>query len=241
MSLSNRYIISCSIVLFLALSGYACSGPDHPPGKNSATGSGEKSDSTVELSNERLPAAGDTSAITHTATVRTSVGNFTIALFGHDTPKTVNNFIALVQRGKYNHVLVHRVARDFVIQTGDPKTRYPKKREEWGSGGESSYGKPFEDELNPETSSYRKGYVRGTVAMANNGPNTNTSQFFICLEDIPDLPKNFTIFGKVIKGISVIDSIGSVAIEPVLDATDGIPVEPIIIRSIRISSHRNKK
>ena len=77
--------------------------------------------------------------------------------------------------------------------------------------------------------------------MANNGPNTNTSQFFICLEDIPDLPKNFTIFGKVIKGISVIDSIGSVAIEPVLDATDGIPVEPIIIRSIRISSHRNKK
>jgi cyclophilin family peptidyl-prolyl cis-trans isomerase len=238
---SSRYIISCSIVLALSLLGYACTGPEHPPGKDPSMGTSEKSDSTVELFNENAPATGDTSVITQFATIRTTVGTFTIGLFGQETPKTVNNFLTLARRGKYNHVLVHRVARDFVIQTGDPKTRSPKKREEWGSGGESSYGKPFEDELNPESPAYRRGYIRGTVAMANNGPNTNTSQFFICLEDIPDLPKSFTIFGKVTDGLSVIDSIGAVPIEPVIDATDGIPIEPIMIKSMRISSHSNKK
>lgn len=241
MKLSSRYIISCSIALALLLLGYGCTGPEHSPGKDSAIKTGEQSDSIIQSLDEYSPVAGDTSVATHFATIRTTVGSFTIGLFGRETPKTVNNFVILARRGAYNRVLVHRVARDFVIQTGDPKTRYPKKREEWGTGGESSYGKPFEDELNPDSPAYRRGYTRGTVAMANNGPNTNTSQFFICLEDIPDLPKNFTIFGKVTDGLSVVDSIGAVNIEPVLDATDGIPVEPITIKSVRISSHSNKK
>lgn len=127
------------------------------------------------------------------------------------------------------------------MQTGDPKTRSKKKRDEWGTGGESIYGKPFEDELYPETPSYKTGYIRGTVAMANSGPNTNTSQFFICLTAVPDLPKNSTIFGKVIDGMAVVDSIASVAIEPIHDDEDGMPMEPIAIISVKISTVRTKK
>lgn len=184
--------------------------------------------------------AQDSIVTTHTARIRTSKGTFTVALFGNDAPRTVQNFIGLARKGRYNNVLFHRIAKGFVIQTGDPRTRNSKKRDEWGTGGESIYGKPFDDELRPSTPSYQVGYIRGTVAMANNGPNTNTSQFFICLTDVPDLAKNFTIFGKVIEGMATVDSIGAVEIEPVLDATDGIPVEPVAIHSVKVATYRNK-
>lgn len=239
LSLFNYFVPAGCIILALILS--ACPGPDHPQGKDAAAVPDASGDSSVHLSGEQPPATNDTSVVTHVATVRTSFGSFTIELFGNETPKTVNNFINLARRGKYNRVLFHRVARNFVIQTGDPKTRYPGKRDEWGTGGESSYGKPFEDELDPGSPAYRKGYVRGAVAMANSGPGTNTSQFFICLEDIPDLPRDFTIFGRVSDGMPVVDSIGTVEIEPVLDTTDGIPVDPVVIKSVRISARRHKK
>ncbi|NOY06657.1 MAG: peptidylprolyl isomerase [Chlorobi bacterium] len=163
--------------------------------------------------------------------VETSKGVFEIELFPEDAPKTVKNFIELTKRGYYDSVLVHRVAKGFIIQAGDPTGT--------GAGGTSIYGKTFEDELNPDTPSYQRGYVRGTVAMANSGPNTNTSQFFIMLRDNA-LPHNYTIFGRVIAGMDVIDAIASVEIEPVFAPTDGRPKEDIYMTRVYLKSSSNQ-
>jgi len=88
--------------------------------------------------------------------------------------------------------------------------------------------------LNPNAPSYQAGYLRGVVAMANRGPNTNTSQFFIMLRDNPGMPKNYTIFGKVIKGMDVVEKIGQVEIEPIMGPNDGRPKVDVVIKKIRI-------
>lgn len=166
------------------------------------------------------------------ATISTRFGEIEIQLFTNDAPKTTKNFIELSKRGYYNGVLFHRVALGFVIQGGDSTGT--------GAGGISIYGGRFEDELNPATSSYQEGYVRGTVAMANSGPNTNTSQFFIMLTDLPDMPKNYTIFGKVVKGMDVADVISYQEITPVMGPNDGKPVEPIKMDSVKIERKPGK-
>jgi len=160
------------------------------------------------------------------AVVETSMGTFEILLYRADAPKTVENFVRLSQKGYYNGIIFHRVAKGFVIQTGDPTGT--------GSGGRSIWGKEFEDELNPNTPSYKEGYVKGVVAMANRGPNTNTSQFFILLNDAPRLPHNYTIFGKVVKGMDVVERIGQVPITPQLGPNDGRPLKNIVIKKITI-------
>jgi len=159
--------------------------------------------------------------------VETSKGVLEIELFPKDAPKTVKNFIELTKRGYYDSVLVHRVAKGFIIQTGDPTGT--------GAGGTSIYGKTFEDELDPETPSYQRGYVRGTVAMANSGPNTNTSQFFIMLRDNA-LPHNYTIFGRVVSGMDVVDTIAAVDIDPVFAPTDGRPKENVYLTRVYLKS-----
>ncbi len=164
--------------------------------------------------------------------VETTKGVFEIELFPEDAPKTVKNFIELTRRGYYDSVLVHRVAKGFIIQAADPTGT--------GAGGTSIYGKTFEDELNPATPSYQRGYVRGTVAMANSGPNTNTSQFFIMLRDNA-LPHNYTIFGRVIKGMDVVDTIASVDIDPVFTPTDGRPKEDIYMTRVYVKSPSNQQ
>lgn len=132
-------------------------------------------------------------------TIETDKGKIKIELYNQDAPKTTQNFTELSRRGYYNGLTFHRVEPGFVIQGGDPKGN--------GSGGESIYGATFDDELNPDAASYKEGYKKGVVAMANRGPNTNGSQFFIMLDDNPDLPKNYTIFGKVVEGQDVVDKI----------------------------------
>jgi cyclophilin family peptidyl-prolyl cis-trans isomerase len=102
-------------------------------------------------------------------------------------------------RGYYNNLTFHRVEPGFVIQGGDPNGD--------GTGGTSIYGPTFEDELNPNTPSYQEGYKEGVVAMANRGPNTNGSQFFIMLADNTTLPHSYTIFGKVATGMDVVKKI----------------------------------
>ncbi|MDL1893633.1 peptidylprolyl isomerase, partial [Sphingobacteriales bacterium CHB3] len=129
----------------------------------------------------------------------------------------------------------HRVSKNFVIQGGDDKSKDVKKKGEWGTGGKSIWGKEFEDELNPNTASYQAGYQKGVLAMANRGRNTNTSQFFIMLRDNTSLPKNYTIFGKVTKGLDVVEKIGQVEIEPQMGATDGRPKVDVVIKKIRAS------
>jgi len=168
------------------------------------------------------------------ATIETKPGNIEIELFTKDAPQTTKNFIGLSLAGYYNNVIFHRVAKGFVIQGGDPTGT--------GSGGTSIYGGEFEDELNPETKSYKEGYERGVVAMANRGPNTNTSQFFIMLSDIPQMPKNYTIFGKVIKGMNVVDKIAAAKIIPQMGPNDGKPENPVAMEKIIIEKRpRNIK
>lgn len=122
--------------------------------------------------------------------IETAKGTIEFELFGKDAPKAVSNFIFLANDGFYDGLSFHRRDEGFVIQGGDPSGD--------GTGGP---GYEFEDE------EVAKSYDKGIVAMANAGPDTNGSQFFIILEDSPDLPKQYTIFGKVTKGIDVVGKI----------------------------------
>lgn len=124
------------------------------------------------------------------ARLMTDKGEIVIELFGDTAPKTVSNFITLTNNGFYNGLTFHRRVEGFVIQGGDPSGN--------GTGGP---GYTFEDELNDPYS-----YERGMVAMANRGPDTNGSQFFIMLADYP-LPKSYTIFGRVLSGMEAVDQI----------------------------------
>jgi len=165
-----------------------------------------------------------TSDSTEHAVIETTYGKIELELFRADAPKTVENFVGLAEQGLYDSVSFHRVAKGFVIQTGDIN----------GQGGASIWGKPFADELDPKAPSYQRGYVKGTLAMANRGPNTNTSQFFITLKDFPSLPKNYTIFGLVTKGMEVVEKIGAVEVIPQLGPTDGRPRVEIMMTKVTI-------
>ncbi len=127
---------------------------------------------------------------TYHATIKTNKGDIHLQLNPAEAPMTVNNFVALARDGFYDGVTFHRVVSGFVIQGGDPSGN--------GTGGP---GYKFNDEP------VRRPYKAGTLAMANAGPNTNGSQFFICLEDQPSLPPNYTIFGDTISGMDVVRSI----------------------------------
>ena len=139
------------------------------------------------------------------ATIATEKGDIEVDLFTTDAPKATQNFIDLANKGFYDDVVFHRVISGFVIQAGDGE--FGKKaslnRSRVGTGGP---GYKFEDEP------IKGDYVRGALAMANAGPNTNGSQFFICHADLTGrLPKNYTLFGQVTKGLDVVDAIASAA------------------------------
>jgi cyclophilin family peptidyl-prolyl cis-trans isomerase len=137
-----------------------------------------------------------------TAVIDTNFGVIEFELLEQDAPKTTENFITLAQKGYYDGVIFHRVIKGFMIQGGDPTGT--------GRGGESAWGGRFNDEIDPSSQVYKTGYTRGTVAMANAGPNTNGSQFFIMHSDYP-LPPSYTIFGRVTAGQDVVDSIATTA------------------------------
>ncbi len=126
-------------------------------------------------------------------------GVIEMELYPDKAPKSVENFVKLAEKGFYDGILFHRVVPGFVIQGGDPLTKDPAMRARWGSGGP---GYEFADEP------VQGEYVRGAVAMANSGPNTNGSQFFICVNDLSRrLPKQYNWFGMVTKGMDVVDAI----------------------------------
>ena len=133
-------------------------------------------------------------------TIETNYGKIVFETYDNDAPNTVNNFVTLANKGFYNGLTFHRVIKGFMIQGGDPSGN--------GTGGP---GYKFNDELNPNTQSYKNGYKKGVVAMANAGPNTNGSQFFIMHQDYP-LPNNYTIFGHVVSGQDVVDKIANVPV-----------------------------
>ena len=139
------------------------------------------------------------------ANIRTNKGTIRFELLEEDAPKTTENFIQLAQRGYYNGVIFHRVIKGFMIQGGDPTGT--------GRGGASAWGGRFADEINRSSELYRGPYAKGTVAMANAGPNTNGSQFFIMHADYP-LPPSYTKFGRVIEGQDVVDAIATTPTGP---------------------------
>ncbi|MGN1034117.1 MAG: peptidylprolyl isomerase [Oscillospiraceae bacterium] len=180
------------------------------------------------------------------ATIQTSLGNITIRLFPEYAPKACENFTSLAKNGYYNGITFHRVIDDFMIQAGDPTAT--------GAGGESIWNKPFEDEFTPNLRNFR-----GALSMANCGPNTNGSQFFIVQADkkatenianspfsqtipaktlekyievggTPWLDDHHTVFGQVIDGLDIVDKIAAVKTD-----ANSKPIDDVTIEKIEIS------
>jgi cyclophilin family peptidyl-prolyl cis-trans isomerase len=162
--------------------------------------------------------ANNTKNFMHNIKIETNKGTIVIETYDADAPKTVENFITLANKDFYNGTIFHRVINGFMIQGGDPTGT--------GRGGP---GYSFPDELNPSTESYKIGYKRGVVAMANAGPNTNGSQFFIMHKDNP-LPNNYTIFGRVVSGMEVVDAIASTKTAP-----GDAPIEKMVMNKVTVS------
>lgn len=152
------------------------------------------------------------------ARITTNKGEIVVDLFEAEVPATVNSFVFLANQGFYANVPFHRIISGFMIQSGDPTGT--------GSGGP---GYRFQDE--PIT----RDYVRGTLAMANSGPNTNGSQFFITHADLTSrLDKNYTIFGEVTQGMEVVDAIAATPVQPNSRNEPSQPTEPVFIESVEI-------
>lgn len=153
---------------------------------------------------------------TYKAVLSTTEGDITVKLNSKDTPITANNFIYLASKKFYDGTIFHRVIDGFMIQGGDPT-----------GTGMGSPGYKFDDEA------FSGEYKRGTIAMANSGPNTNGSQFFIMHADYP-LPKNYVIFGEVIEGIEVVDKIATADTTISAGGEKSKPVNPVKINSVTV-------
>ncbi len=174
----------------------------------------ESNDTSMKQSTEQAPPMMIDKTKKYQVVLTTSVGDITIELLADKTPITVNNFYALAKRHFYDKTIFHRVINGFMIQGGDPTGT--------GAGGP---GYKFDDEK------FDGEYVRGTVAMANAGPNTNGSQFFIMHGNTP-LPKNYVIFGKVSEGMETVDKIATAPVKPGGEGSS--PVDPVSIKSVEI-------
>lgn len=237
----KKWIVLCLIAAITLLP--ACSKPaDAPAAEAAATPAAQEKTDLTQLDS---PAPGDSVAI-----IDTSMGIIKIKLMPTAAPKAVENFTGLAAKGYYDGLTFHRVMKNFMIQGGDP--------EGTGTGGESLWGKPFEDEFSPNAHNFR-----GALSMANSGPNTNGSQFFIVQlpatamnEDMstfmkqsgysqelteaymkqggtPWLDNKHTVFGQVYEGMDVVDKITEVS-------TDGgdKPETPVIIKTVKIETFK---
>lgn len=226
-------------ILFLVTVLTGCSTGESQQGKvdeNSTKGAiEEKSDSnpvesvneanlTNQVNNNQMENNEQTKDLANEykfAVLKTSLGNIKVSFYADASPKTVNNFLALAEKGFFDGIKFHRVIKDFMIQAGDPNSKDDTKKDMWGTGGP---GYKFEDEFNDEP------LVRGSLAMANSGPNTNGSQFFIVTADAtPWLDGKHTNFGQVEEGMDVIDKIEN-------SDTDGRdrPIKDVVIESIEL-------
>ena len=179
----------------------------------------EEVEMTYDKTYSAPPAMNINESANYSAVIETSLGSIEIELFTDIAPITVNNFVNLSKDGYYDNVIFHRVIKGFMIQGGDPSGT--------GHGEMGKYpGYEFQDELNNPMQ-----YEKGIVAMANRGPNTNGSQFFIMHVDYP-LPYDYTIFGKVSNGIDVVDTIANVQTGD-MDK----PVDDVVINSVDIKEN----
>lgn len=178
----------------------------------STTTQDSSSSSSVSTSQYSFPGTLPAEQI-HNKQIRitTTKGDIVFKLYDDTAPNTVSNFVYLASQGYYDGIIFHRVIENFMIQGGDPTGT--------GTGGP---GYKFADELNDDHA-----YARGIVAMANAGPNTNGSQFFIMHKDNP-LPHNYSIFGEVTEGMDVVDAIATSATDPRNDR----PLEEIVMTKV---------
>ena len=155
----------------------------------------------------------------YVAHLETSHGTFDMELLANDAPNAVNNFVNLAKEKFFDGTKFHRIVKGFVVQGGDPT-----------GTGSGSPGYTFTDE--PVT----KNYERGMVAMANAGPNTNGSQFFVCLADLSgSLPKNYTIFGRVTEGLETVDAMASVKVKRGPGGENSSPTEPVTLDKVTVT------
>jgi len=174
--------------------------------------------------NSKVPEGAKSSGGKH-ATIETDKGPIEIELLESDSPQAVENFRLLAEHGYYNGLTFHRIVKGFMIQGGDPTGT--------GSGGESAWGKAFDDNINAQSPLYQAGYKRGIVAYANAGPNTNGSQFFIMHMDY-ELPPNYVIFARVTSGMTAVDAIADVQTVLGDDGAPSKPVMPQVIKTVTV-------
>ena len=190
------------------------------PVASSSTSAASASSASTNNSNAMTTSATPTKIIdqskTYTAILHTTAGDMEILLNDNATPITVNNFVWLAKKNFYNGTIFHRVIKDFMIQGGDPKGD--------GTGGP---GYQFDDEA------FTGDYTRGTIAMANAGPNTNGSQFFIMHATYP-LAKDYVIFGHLTKGFDVLDKIAEAPVQISSSGETSQPIDPVTVTSVEI-------
>ena len=174
--------------------------------------------------NPKVPAGATSSGGMH-GVIETDKGTIAIEFLQADAPRAVENFRLLAEHGYYDGLTFHRIVKDFMIQGGDPAGD--------GTGGESAWGPPFADEINEASALYQGGYKRGLVAMANAGPDTNGSQFFVLHQDYP-LPPNYVIFARVTAGMEVVDVLASTPTTMGSDGGMSQPLTPPIIKKVTI-------
>lgn len=234
--MSNKTLISLIlvvIVIALIIIGWGASQPSEalPPETLTADStSSPQAATTTDLTASNSIISQNNNKMSPIITLDTSLGEIQFETYANDAPNTVANFVKLAQAGYYDSLNFHRVIGGFMIQGGDPNCSPElSKTPATGPCGTGGPGYEFADELNPNTASYKAGYQKGVVAMANAGPNTNGSQFFIMLANNP-LPNAYTIFGKVIKGQEVVDKIGEVETN-----SNDRPTTPVIIKKVTVS------
>ncbi len=174
--------------------------------------------------NPKVPAGAKSSGGLHAA-LETAAGVIEIEFLPEAAPKAVENFRLLAEHGYYDGVTFHRIVKGFMLQGGDP--------EGTGRGGMSAWGGKFEDEIKADSALYKGGYKRGMLAMANSGPNTNGSQFFIMHADYPLSPA-YVIFARVVKGLDVVDAIAATPTERGMDGAMSKPVTSAVIKKITV-------
>jgi cyclophilin family peptidyl-prolyl cis-trans isomerase len=182
----------------------------------------------VALSALSITGCGDRhSGPNRTAVIETELGTIKVELLEDEAPKTTENFRMLAERDYYNGTIFHRVISNFMVQGGDPKGN--------GTGGETASGAPLPNEINRSSPLYQGGsYQRGLVAMANAGsPESGRSQFFIMHQTYP-LKPNYTIFGRVIEGMDVVDKIATAPTTMGADGAKSRPLNPVKVQKVTI-------
>ena len=227
MDQDTRITLLVIVGLIVILSGigiFLRSGSDTTSGttENYATSTGQKVQTTTTTNQSSMSTTSQALPATVTGAVITTNKGVIEISFATNTPVTVENFAKLSQSGFYDGTRFHRVIKDFMIQAGDPFSKDTAMKDRWGTGGP---GYTFKDEVSPNDQ-----FTQGVIAMANSGPNTNGSQFFINVKDNAFLDTKHTVFGHVTAGIDVVHSIEHVEV-----GESDRPLEAVIVERVSIS------